>query len=39
MVTDDLNYRVDRQGLKTGFDHLFVILDGGTERQLTEGEG
>lgn len=39
MVTDDLNYRVDRQGLKTGFDHLFVIpSDGGTERQLTEGE-
>ena len=39
MVTDDLNYRIDRQGLKTGYDHLFVIpSDGGSERQLTEGE-
>lgn len=39
MVTDRLNYRVDRQGLKTGYDHLFVVpADGGTARQLTAGE-
>ncbi len=39
MVTDRLNYRVDRQGLKTGFDHLFIVpADGGTERQLTTGD-
>ncbi len=39
MVTDRVNYRIDRQGLKTGFDHLFVVpADGGTERQLTGGE-
>jgi dipeptidyl aminopeptidase/acylaminoacyl peptidase len=39
MVTDRLNYRVDRQGLKTGYDHFFVVpADGGTERQLTAGE-
>ena len=39
LVTDRLNYRVDRRGLKTGFDHLFIVpSDGGTERQLTAGE-
>lgn len=39
LVTNRLNYRVDRQGLKTGFDHLFVVrADGGTPRQLTSGE-
>jgi dipeptidyl aminopeptidase/acylaminoacyl peptidase len=38
-VTDRLNYRVDRQGARTGHDHLFVTpADGGTPRQLTEGE-
>jgi dipeptidyl aminopeptidase/acylaminoacyl peptidase len=30
---------VDRQGLKTGFDHFFIVpADGGTERQLTTGD-
>jgi len=39
MVTDRLNYRVDRQGLKTGFDHFFIVpADGGTARQLTQGD-
>lgn len=39
MVTDDLNYRIDRQGLKTGHDHLFVTpSEGGTPRQITSGE-
>jgi dipeptidyl aminopeptidase/acylaminoacyl peptidase len=39
MVTDRLNYRVDRQGLRKGYDHFFIVpADGGTERQLTTGE-
>lgn len=39
MVTDRLNYRIDRQGLKEGYDHLFVVpSDGGTARQLTAGD-
>ncbi len=38
-VTDDLNYRIDRQGAKTGHEHLFIVpSDGGTQRQLTSGE-
>ncbi|WP_404400985.1 S9 family peptidase [Idiomarina seosinensis] len=39
-VMDTLHYRQDRVGMtNTGFDHLFVVpADGGTPRQLTEGE-
>ncbi len=38
-VIDRLHYRMDRVGLKTGFDHLFVVpAEGGTPRQLTEGD-
>ena len=37
-VIDKLHYRVDRVGMKTGYNHLFVVpADGGTPRQLTEG--
>ena len=37
-VFERVHYRVDRVGLKTGFDHLFVVpASGGTPRQLTEG--
>jgi dipeptidyl aminopeptidase/acylaminoacyl peptidase len=38
-VFERLHYRMDRAGLKTGFDHLFVVpSEGGTPRQLTSGE-
>jgi dipeptidyl aminopeptidase/acylaminoacyl peptidase len=38
-VIDKLHYRVDRVGLKTGYNHLFVVPStGGTPRQLTEGK-
>ena len=38
-VIDKLHYRIDRVGLKTGYNHLFVVpASGGTPRQLTEGE-
>ncbi|MBK5912679.1 hypothetical protein CCR85_14440 [Rhodothalassium salexigens] len=37
-VIDTLHYRRDRQGPKTGYDHLFVVpATGGTPRQITEG--
>lgn len=37
-VIDKLHYRVDRVGMKTGYNHLFVVpASGGTPRQLTEG--
>lgn len=37
-VIDKLHYRVDGVGLKTGYNHLFVVpASGGTPRQLTEG--
>lgn len=40
LVMDTLHYRQDRVGMtNTGFDHVFVVpADGGTPRQLTEGE-
>ena len=39
MVTDRLHYREDRVGLKTGFDHIFIVpADGGTPRQITSGK-
>src|SRR5690606_29215951 len=38
-VFDRLHYRADRVGLKTGYNHLFVVpASGGAPRQLTEGE-
>jgi len=37
-VIDKLHYRTDRIGMKTGYNHLFVVpASGGTPRQLTEG--
>ncbi len=37
-VIDKLHYRVDRVGMKSGYNHLFVVpASGGTPRQLTEG--
>ena len=39
LVTDRMNYRIDRQGLKSGYDHLFVVsAEGGTPRQITAGD-
>ncbi|MDZ7684016.1 MAG: hypothetical protein U5O39_02275 [Gammaproteobacteria bacterium] len=40
VVIDSLNYRRDGQGIvKPGNDHVFVVpADGGTARQLTEGD-
>ncbi|MEL7488561.1 MAG: S9 family peptidase, partial [Pseudomonadota bacterium] len=35
MVAERLHYRIDRVGLKDGFDHLFIVpADGGTPRQI-----
>lgn len=39
LVTERLHYREDRVGLKTGFDHIFIVAaDGGTPKQITDGK-
>lgn len=38
-IIDTTHHRQDRRGPFTGYDHIFVIpADGGTARQVTEGE-